>query len=151
MRIAFARGMSERIDCLVKRAARFEHEPETARRRQELVSRAVTAGHPREYADQLYDVAEEEGVDPAVAFELVLCGVGVLELIEPRDDQWEEAQIEAPPPWVNDEPPTPDSAARERHARISFRRLRSILEETPSPEQALLRFAREPDVGDVDF
>lgn len=143
--------MSERIECLLDRATRFEHQPETARRREELVERAVAAGHPREYADQLYDVAEEEGVDPAVAFELVLCGVGVRELAAPPEDQWEEAQIEAPPPWINPDPPTPDDAARERHARVSFRRLRGILDETGSAKQALLRFAREPDVGDVDF
>jgi len=99
----------------------------------------------------LYDVAEEEGVDPAVAFEIVLCGVGVRELTEPPEDQWEEAQIEAPPPWVNDEPPTPDAAARERHARVSFRRLRSIMENVPTAEAALRAFVSEPDVGDVDF
>lgn len=143
--------MSERTECLLDRAARFEGEPATSRRREELVERAIAAGHPREYADLLYDVAEEEGVDPAVAFEIVLCGVGVRELIQPVEDQWEEAQIEAPPPWISDDPPTADAAARERHARISFRRLRSIMENQPTAEDALRAFVSEPDVGDVDF
>jgi hypothetical protein len=35
--------------------------------------------------------------------------------------------------------------------RMSFRRLRGLLEEHPQPEEALRAFAREPDVGHYGY
>lgn len=143
--------MSDRIEKLLQRAAALDSEDGASRRREDLVQRVADAGHPREYADQLYDVANEEGVDPAAALELVLCGVGVRELGGPQQDQWKETQVEAPPPWLTDEPPPADEAARERRVRASFRRLRSAMERSSSAAEAVRQFVREPDVGDVDY
>ena len=143
--------MSERISALLERATLLEDENGISRRREELVRRATDAGHSREYADQIYDVATEEGVDPAAAFELVLTGVGVRDLAPPAGEQREEAQVEAPPAWVSEHAPQGDEATRERNMRQSFRRLRSIMERVPSAREALQEFVRAPDVGDVDF
>ena len=59
--------MQKRLEMLIQRAEQIASE-DAPRRRAELVERTVTAGHSREYADQIYDLAEEEGVDPAFAF-----------------------------------------------------------------------------------
>lgn len=142
--------MNERMEHLLARAAVFDEDTPVSRRREDLVERAETAGLSREDADRMYDVAEQEGVDPAAAFELVLCGVGVRELAPPNADQWEETQVEAAPAWVT-EPAAPADGGRERRARTSFRRLRSIMEHTPAPRDALREFVRQPDVGAVDY
>lgn len=123
---------------------------ETGRRREQLVGRAMAAGHSREYADRIYDVAMEEHLDPALAFEIVLDGKGVRDLAPEPPDNWEEAQVEAPPEWIN-EPPPAEEAERERHLRLSFRRLRSLVERSDSPDAALSAFLAEPDVGEVDY
>lgn len=144
--------MNERIQTLLERVAQLEHAPPTSRRREDLIARAVDAGHLHEYANQMYDVAAEEGVDPAIAFEIVLSGVGVRELAPPNNDSWEETQVEAPPVWLTDNhPPPPDDAARERRIRASFRRLRSLTESSATPQEALRTFVSEPDVGEVDY
>lgn len=143
--------MNQRIEMLLERAALLGEAAPSSRRREDLVARAVEAGHSREYADQMYDVAEEEGLDPAVAFEVVLSGVGVRELAPPVTDSWTETQVEAPPAWISDPQPPPDEAARERRIRSSFRRLRAIMGGTPSPQEALRAFVLAPDVGDVDY
>jgi len=143
--------MNERIEQLLQRAAALDRDDGVSRRREELTQRLTDAGHSREYADQLYDVATEEGVDPAAAFELVLCGVGVQDLGGPTPDQWKETQVEAPPAWVTDAAPPADEAARERQLRTSFRRLRSALESAGSAQAAVRAFVKEPDVGPVDF
>jgi hypothetical protein len=142
--------MQRRLELLVERAEQIADE-ETPRRRVELVERAMAQGHSREYADLIYDLAEEEGVDPAFAFELVLLGIGVRELTAPTDDGWEESQVEAPPAWVNSDIPSPDEAARERHMRATFRRLRGMFEQHPSARAALEAFAAEPDVDEVVY
>lgn len=138
-------GMQKRLEYLIERAEQIE-----GRRREELVALAMDAGHTREYADRIYDVAEEEGVEPAFAFELVLNGIGVRELSGPQDDEWLETQVEAPPAWVAQPDREPD-AARERHMRSTFRRLRRMFELHGSPRAALEAFAREPDVAEVRY
>jgi hypothetical protein len=143
--------MSERADALLARAAEIDQAPPESRRREHLVERATAVGHTREYADLIYDVASEEGVTPAVAFEVVLSGVGVRELTGSPSDSWQETQVEAPPAWVSDPTPGPDAAARERRIRASLRRLRQMTEQTASTEEALRAFVREVDVGDVDY
>jgi hypothetical protein len=142
--------MQKRLELLVQRADQIAAD-DTPRRRVELVERAVAAGHTREYADLIYDLAEEEGVDPAFAFELVLLGIGVRELSPPNDDNWTESQVEAPPAWVGEDEPAPDAAARERHMRATFRRLRRMFEEHQAPTAALQAFAAEPDVDEVVY
>lgn len=142
--------MKNRLQALVERAEEIASD-RTPRRRIDLVQRLVDSGHAVEYADEIYDIAEDEGLDPAFAFELVLNGIGVRELAPPNEDQWLETQVEAPPEWVADPDPEPHAAMRERHMRSTFRRLRRLMEEHPSPRAALEAFAREPDVAEVQY
>jgi hypothetical protein len=142
--------MRNRLASLIERADEIASE-RTPRRRSDLVEKAVEAGHAVEYADQIYDIAEEEGVDPALAFELVLNGIGVRELSPPNEDQWLETQVEAPPGWVAEPDRQPEVAERERHMRSTFRRLRRMLEEHGQPRPALEAFAREPDVAEISY
>ena len=142
--------MKNRLSQLVERAEQIASE-DAPRRRVELVGRAVEAGHSIEYADQIYDIAEEEGVDPAFAFELVLNGIGVRELSPPNDDQWLETQVEAPPVWVETPESAPGADARERHLRNTFRRLRSKFDQHGTPKAALEAFANEPDVAEIEY
>lgn len=120
------------------------------RRRIDLVERAVAAGHSIEFADLIYDIAEEERIDPALGFELVLNGVGVRELSPPSQDAWIEAQVEAPPEWVA-QPDAPAVAAPERHLRVTFRRLRSLLDQHDSIGAALEAFVNQPDVAEMKY
>jgi hypothetical protein len=142
--------MKNRLATLIERADEIASE-RTPRRRIDLVEKAVAAGHDVEYADQIYDIAEEEGLDPAFAFELVLNEIGVRELAPPNEDQWLETQVEAPPTWVAEPEQKPESAERERHMRNTFRRLRRMLEEHSEPRSALEAFARAPDVAEIRY
>jgi hypothetical protein len=142
--------MQKRLELLIQRAEQLASD-DTPRRRSELTDMAIAAGHSRAYADQIYDLAEEEGVDPTFAFELVLNGIGVRELTPPNNDQWVETQVEAPPEWVAEPDQSPGSAARERHMRTTFRRLRRMFDEHGTPKAALEAFAREPDVAELEY
>lgn len=129
-----------------------DHDPaDIARRRIEIIEEAQDEGMPSELAGLLYDVAQEEGLEPALGFELVRTGLGVA----PPPDGVSTAS-DAPavdkylPPWMFPPEPT-DHQLRERMLRVSFRRLRSILQEEPDPERALRRFAAEPDVGHYGY
>jgi hypothetical protein len=51
------------------------------------------------------------------------------------------------PGWLLQPASSPDDLLRERMLRISFRRLRAMLEEHPEPADAMRAFAREPDAG----
>ena len=73
------------------------------------------------------------------------------ELTPPTDDGWMESQVEAPPTWVAGDEPTPDAAARERHMRATFRRLRRMFDQCPSATAALEAFAAEPDVDEIVY
>ncbi|HUP89103.1 MAG TPA: hypothetical protein VM100_07135 [Longimicrobiales bacterium] len=122
---------------------------EQSRRREHLVERALSAGHSRELADLIYDVAEEEKVDAALVFDVVLAGLGVRDLAEPVGTEGETV-VEAAPQWL--EPPGEKGEAdRERHVRNTVRRIRHLMEESSSTEDAIDRFHREPDVGKVDY
>ena len=68
--------MNKRFEVLIRRAGEIAAD-ERPRRRIELVEQATGAGHSIEYADSIYNIAEEVGIDPALAFELVLNGIGV--------------------------------------------------------------------------
>jgi hypothetical protein len=142
--------MQKRAELLIQRVEHLVADG-VPRRRVELVQLAAQAGYSREEADQIYDLAEEEGVDPTFAFELVLIGIGVRELAPPDNDQWVETQVEAPPFWVGETEPSPDAAARERHMRTTFRRLRRMFEQHVTPLAAVQAFTREPDVADLKY
>lgn len=134
-------------DCLVSGAEAGAGEQELVRRRLDVLEEAQAEGMSAELAAMLYDVAREEGLDPPLGLELVRIGLGVL----PPDDGLDNAPRQPTvdrysPLWLT--PPIPtDYLLRERMLRLSFRRLRALLEEHADPEEALRAFAREPDVG----
>ena len=105
-------------------------------------------GLEREYAEQVYRLAEEAHLEPVYAFHLVRTGIGVRELETPEQDTEESVQ-QAPPEWVAEEAVELDDVALERRLRGSFRRLRTHLEQSATPTEAVTRFLDEPDVGAV--
>ena len=104
-----------------------------------------------ELAEMMYDVAAEEGLDPVLAYELVRSGLGVAPPAggvanaadQPASDKYY-------PTWLLPASPT-DDVLRERMLRLSFRRLRSLLEVHADPAEAFRLYAREPDVGVYGF
>lgn len=132
--------------CMIDGVRRLEEDVH-GRRRAELVERAVREdGLDRTEAEQVYTIAEEEGLEPAFAFQLVRCGVGVR---WPGEATAAATTLDAevPPEWVAPATAPPaDAARREWRLRASFRRLRRLLEERRTPEDALLAFVEEPDV-----
>ncbi len=145
---AAARG--EAAACLAARAEKLEELHEHERRRTDLVERAVIeSGLERERAEEAYDLAREEGLDPALAFQLLYCGVLVHgpDDARPTASRHDTVLEEMPPEWIAGPPPPAAEARRERTLRASFRRLRALLEECGTPEDALVAFAEEPDVG----
>jgi hypothetical protein len=120
-------------------------------RRSAILEDAVAEGVPLDLAELLYDVAWEEGLDPAIGFELVRTGLGVA---PPADGV--TTVVEAPvvdkylPPWMFPATP-PDALLRERMLRFSFRRLRHFLEQDDDVDAAFRRFANEPDVGHYGY
>jgi hypothetical protein len=141
--------MDDRLRDLIQRAEQIASD-ETPRRRIDLIERAVAQGYSVEFADLIYDVAEQEALDPAFGFELVLNSIGVRELAPPNADSWVETQVEAPPPWVT-QPDVPAVAEHERQLRTTFRRLRAAFEDHPTPRAALESFASQPDVAEMKY
>jgi hypothetical protein len=120
------------------------------RRHESLMEWAETdLGLPREYAEQVYALAEEEELLPVYGFLVVRCGVGVRELEPPEQDADESASQQAPPEWLGEEGVELDDITLERRLRATFRRLRSHLEAAPAPEAAVRAFLAEPDVAPV--
>jgi hypothetical protein len=120
------------------------------RRHEELLENAVTDGIDAGFAEQIHDMAEEEGLAPAYALAMVACGVGVEELVEPESGDNESLQ-QSPPDWVVSAETDPALIARERRLRTSMRRLRGHLERESSAVRAVERFLAEPDVGHVAY
>ncbi|HEU0016589.1 MAG TPA: hypothetical protein VFQ45_23105 [Longimicrobium sp.] len=136
---------------LVDDAVRALGAEELSRRRIDVIQEALAEGMPPELAEMQYDVAWEEGLDPALAHELVRSGLGVLPPEDgvanaPRFDTTDKYRPEWLAPAVD-----PDAMLRERTLRFSFRRLRALLEANADPAEALRAFAREPDVGPVGY
>ena len=138
-------------DCLLSKAEAGVEGREREKRREEILSDAAEHGMPPRLAELLYEVARDEGLDPALAFELVRCGIGVLPP--------EEGVTNAPsqptsdpyvPEWLGSAS-TPDDLLQERTLRLSFRRLRGQLETHSDVDEAFRAFAREPDVGAVGY
>lgn len=126
-------------------------EDELDSRRISILDEAVAEGVPLDLAELLYDIAWEEGLDPAVGFELVRTGLGVA---PPADGVSTTAEAPAVdrylPPWMF--PPTPpDTLLRERMLRFSFRRLRRFLEQDDDVDTVFRKFANEPDVGHYGY
>ncbi|HEX8906621.1 MAG TPA: hypothetical protein VF771_17355, partial [Longimicrobiaceae bacterium] len=122
-----------------------------ARRRMDVIAEAQGEGMSPELAEMMYDVAREEGLDPALAHELVRSGLGVA---PPPDGMANAADQPASdkyyPTWLLPAN-APDDVLRERMLRMSFRRLRSKLETYNDPAEAFRAYAREPDVGLYGF
>ena len=136
-------------DCLKRRARQIEAEAAVLRRHDELIEWAVEElGLERRFAETVYEVARQESVDPAIAFELIRCNVGV------RDDAAKSGAAPSlqstPPDWIAAAPP-PDEAHREWRLRTSVRRLRSLLETAASPGDALIAFANASDVDEESY
>jgi hypothetical protein len=121
---------------------------EAVHRRKELMAEAAAQGMPMSLAEQMYDVSREEGLDPALAYELVRCGLGVCPPESGVSNAPEQPSSDKyAPGWLLQPASAPDEVLRERMLRLSFRRLRSLLEQHDEPADALRAFAREPDVG----
>ncbi len=125
---------------------------ELSRRRCDVVAEALGLGIADELAELLYDVAQEEGLDPVLALELVRSGLGIAPPAQglgnaPREPTTDKYR----PEWL--EPPIPpDALLRERTLRVSFRRLRGLLEHHAGDAAgAFQAFAREPDAGPVGY
>jgi hypothetical protein len=134
-------------DCL-ERAVRAHGGAGVERRHEALLDTAVhELGLDRAHAEQIYALAEEEQLEPILAFQLVRCGVGVLELERPSPDAHESASQETPPGWVAAQAVRLDDIVIERRLRLSFRRFRGLLETRGDPVSAARAFMAEPDVG----
>jgi hypothetical protein len=108
-------------------------------------------GLERQYAEQVYALAEESGLEPVYAFVLIRCRVGVLQLEEPEPDADEVAAQQAPPDWVGEDRVRLSNVALERRLRTTFRRLHTHMEEAPTPGHAIDAFLSAEDVGEVDL
>ena len=128
-----------------------DDDAERARRRMYVIEEAQAEGMSPELAEMMYDVAAEEGLDPALAYELVCSGLGVAPPaggVANAGDQ--PASDKYYPTWLLPASPT-DDILRERMLRLSFRRLRALLEVHVDPAEAFRLYAREPDVGVYGF
>lgn len=116
-------------------------------RREALLERAESRGLGRGEAEKAYDLALEEGIEPAYALAVVARGISVQSFggTTPAD-----ASEPVEPEWI-DRPPSAREAVRERRLRETFRRLRSFLDSEPTPRDAILRFAREPDLESYEY
>ena len=138
-------------ECFVDPGEHAPDSPDRERRRSEVMADAQAAGMSHDLAELMYDVAIEEGLDPGLGFELVRSGLSVC----PPPDGMSNASA-APatdkylPPWMFPASP-PDHMMRERTLHLSFRRLRSLLEQSHDVEEAFRRFANDPEVGHCGY
>lgn len=125
-----------------------------ARRREELVSAAVAEGElTRLQAERVHDIAAEEGLEPAFAFELVRSRVAVCDPL-PHAPTPDDTLVEGAPEWIalaGAEPVLSTELVSERRMRMSFRRLRGCLERCPTAEEGLAAFVSQPDVDDCGY
>jgi hypothetical protein len=136
---------------LVCLRARLRALPELSERHADMVAGVEARTHvPRTVLERAYDLAREAGLDPALALELVGCGVSVVEL-DPEPTVAEEAHSSNPPDWVAPPAAPVDVLVLERRLRLTFRRLRTLLEREDDLNAAIEKFAREPDVRAYDF
>jgi hypothetical protein len=137
--------------CLLAEVEEGIGEPERSRRLSEIMEDAEADGMSRDLAERIYEVAREEGIDPALGYELVRCGLGVVPPEEGLSNAPEQPSSDKYlPQWMF--PPIPtDTVLRERMLRFSFRRLRRLLEEHREVGDAFRAFADEPDVASQGY
>jgi hypothetical protein len=136
--------------CLRSRARLLEQVPELERRRVALMEGvSQRSGVRTSVLGQAYDLALEVGLDPVLALEIVGCGVAVLEL--PAAEPEENVSSPQPPAWVAPPLLPPDRLLLERRMRLTFRRMRTALEEHPDLDQAVAAFCAAPDVGPASY
>jgi hypothetical protein len=136
--------------CLAEGLAQLSEEGGVERRHEALMEWAESElGLDRDYAEQVYALAEEEELEPIYAFHLIRCGVGVQELEAPSQDADESASQQAPPEWVGGESVELDDVALERRLRATFRRLRTCVAEAPTLTAGVDAFLAQPDVAHV--
>lgn len=144
-----AMGRAGDPDCLVRAFGSVSADgPE---RRHEALMRWATEelGLERSVAESVYALAEAETLEPWYAFQLVRCGVGVLELEAETGMEVgtaDEAAQSLPPGSAEDRVRLEDPDL-ERRLRRSFRRLRRLMSEHADPVAAAAAFVAEPDVG----
>lgn len=137
--------------CLRERTLALADLPDRERRHAELMeSHEARGAASRQVLELAYEIAQEEGLDPAFALEIISCRVGVLELEAPTGASTEETHSETAPEWVVP-PERPSEQAVERRMRMTFRRMRAGLEQHDDPAAALDWFANAPDVGHYDY
>lgn len=140
------------VGCLQERAAALAQLPDRERRHLEVVESArERTGLPLTTIELAYELALEEGLDPALALEILVCKVAVIELSEAPAD---EAHAFTPPEWVAPVVPPgipEDHVILERRMRKTFRRLRHMLEENDDLSRAIAAFAAEPDLAVFDY
>ena len=137
------------LSCLLERRA--WREDELLRRRAELVDAATREwGFSWALAQEVFDVAHEEGLEPGFAFELVRCGVGVCGPVADLERRLGGAAPTAGEPDWRGEPPAPE-ARREWRLRSSFRRLRRLLDRCGTVDAALKAFVAEPDTDECRY
>lgn len=138
--------LSERLARFVERA-RVEPVPS---RHEEVVETVRSDDVSHELAEAAYIIAEEVGLEPYLALQLVACGIGVRDFGEPEADV--PAADPTEPEWVEEDPRIQAAVAEEeRRLRATYRRLRSSLAEHPTRERALAAFAEEPDLEAYDY
>jgi hypothetical protein len=138
-------------ECLLETVEHGLDPDEVGRRQIEILNTAESDGMPAELAGMLYEIAREEGLDPALGYEVVRSGLGVMPPPGGVDNAPSfETTDKYRPEWLLPAV-DPDTLLRERTLRFSFRRVRSLLERHGRPEDALAAFAREPDVDQVGY
>jgi hypothetical protein len=145
----FERRHSLPGQCLCDRARLLADVPELERRRVDLLDALSRRSGVRvTILSTAYDLAEETGLDPVLALEIVGCGVGVIDLPGPEP---EESALSLAPEWVA--PPDEPEAelALERRMRLTFRRMRTLLEQADDLACAVSDFLSQPDVDAVDY
>lgn len=139
------------VELLLASAHEGLEERELDRRRSQILEEAEEVGMSADLVELLYDVALEEGIDPALGFDLVRSGLGVAPPADGVSNAPDDPMVDKYlPAWMFPAEPT-DRLLRERMLRVSFRRLRGMLEEEEDVEQAFIRFANEPDVGHFGY
>jgi len=136
------------LNCLL---SRLETLAESSVRHADLISAAEERTHiPVSVLERAYDIAQEAGLDPGLALELVGCGVAFVELEQPASVAG-QAHSSNPPEWVAPPAEAASELVLERRLRLTFRRLRTVLEQVDNLPKALEQFAQEADVQPYDY
>ncbi len=140
----------ERAESFRREMAEAAGQTGAARRREEVLERATSDERlEREFAEEVYDLALEESVEPRYALALVRSGYVVRELVPPEAS--EESMQQDAPTWVELGPAKLAAIERERRLRASLRRLRHMLERCGGPVEAADAYLAEPDVEPGEY